>query len=84
MTLRKTARIKVTYISNHLELLSVPRLIVSELDQAKYVTTAFNSKQKKYEQLEHVIRVLMIKIAQEIVMSRCCCAENCKEMYIDS
>ena len=51
-------------------------LFVSELAQAKYVTTAFNSK-LKYDKLAAVVR------AQNLVISRCWFAKDGREMYKD-
>ena len=45
-----------------------------------YATTAFNSKWK-YEQLAGVVHVL--KTPQNLVISRCCFAEDGKQMYKD-
>ena len=51
-------------------------LFVSKLAEAKYVTTAFNSK-LKYDKLAAVVR------AQNLVISRCCFAKDGREMYKD-
>ena len=56
------------------------RLLVSELAQAKYVTPAFNSKWK-CEKLAAVVSIL--QNTQNLVISRCCFAEDGKEMYKD-
>ena len=45
---------------------------------AEYATNAFSSK-SKHEKLAVVIHVL--QIAQNLVISRCCFAEDGKEMY---
>ena len=55
-------------------------LLVSEFAQAKYVTPELNSK-SKYKKLAVIIRVL--HNMQSSVISRCCFAEDGKEMCRD-
>ena len=56
------------------------RRSVSELAQVKYVTPMLISKWK-YEKLGTVVRVF--QNTQNLVISRCCFAENGKEIYTD-
>ena len=51
---------------------------VLRLALAEYATNAFNSKWK-YEKLAVVVHVL--QTTQNLVISRCCFAEDGKEMY---
>ena len=53
-------------------------LSVLKLAPAEYATNAFGSKQK-YERLAVV--VLVLQITQNLDISRCCFAEEGKEMY---
>ena len=53
-------------------------LSLLKLTPAEYATNAFSSKQK-YEKLALVVRVL--QTTQNLVISRCCFAEDGKEMY---
>ena len=53
---------------------------VLKLAPAEYVTNAFSSK-PKYEKLAVVVHVL--QTTQNLVISRCCFAEDGKEMYKD-
>ena len=53
-------------------------LSVLKLAYVKYATNAFHSKWK-YENLAVVVRVL--QTTQNFVISRCCFAEDGKEMY---
>ena len=53
-------------------------LPVLKLAPAEYVAKAFNSKEK-YENLAVVVHVL--QTTQDLVISRCCCAEDAMEMY---
>jgi len=53
-------------------------LSVLKLAPAEYAANAFNSKQK-YEKLAVVVQVL--QTTQKLVISRCCFAEDAKEMY---
>ena len=60
-----------------IEIYSVCLLILKHAS-AEYNTNAFSSKQK-YEKLAFVARVL--QTTQNLVISRCCFAEDGKEMY---
>jgi len=53
-------------------------LTVLKLAPAEYATNAFNSKQK-YEKLAVVVHVH--QTTQNLVISRCCFAEDGNEMY---
>ena len=53
-------------------------LSVLKLAPAEYATNAFSSK-GKYEKLAVVVHVL--HTTQNLVISRCCFAEDGKEMY---
>jgi len=64
---------------NCLDLFSVP-WSHNLLELHKYVTPAFNST-RKYEKLAAFVRVL--QNTQNLVISRCCFAEDGKEMYKD-
>ena len=56
------------------------RLSVSELAQAKYAMPALNPK-RSYEKLAFVVHVL--QNTKNLVISRCCFAEDGKEIYKD-
>ena len=53
-------------------------LLVLKHASAEYATDALSSK-KKYEKLAVVVHVL--QTTQNLVISRCCFAEDGKEMY---
>ena len=64
------------------QLIGSAHLVISGLARAKYVTPAFNSKWK-YEKLIAAVILILQNTQSLIVISRCCFAEDSKEMYKD-
>ena len=55
-------------------------LLVLKHASAEYATNAFSSKEK-YEKVAVVVHVL--QTTQNLVISRCCFAQDGKEMYVE-